>query len=57
MRDAGKKAEVAVVHLVEGESVMSLEDAVSHFMRCGRRRGITEALFIDYDGSIVRVKI
>ena len=57
MRDAGKKAEIAIIHLIEGESTMSLEDAIKYFTQCGKRRGITEAIFIDYDGSIRRVKI
>lgn len=57
MRDAGKKADIAIIHLIEGESTMSLEDAIKYFTQCGKRRGITEAIFIDYDGSIRRVKI
>ena len=57
MRDAGKKSDIAVIHLIEGESKMSLEDAIEYFTRCGKRRGIREAVFIDYDGSIRRVKI
>lgn len=57
MRDAGKKADIAIIHLIEGESTMSLEDAIKYFTQCGKRRGITEAIFIDYDGSIMRVKI
>lgn len=57
MRDAGKKADTAIIHLIEGESTMSLEDAIKYFTQCGKRRGITEAIFIDYDWSIKRVKI
>ena len=57
MRDAGKKADIAVIHLIDGESTMSMEDAIGYFVRCGKRRGIREAIFIDYDGSIKRVKI
>lgn len=57
MRDAGKKADIVVIHLIEGESKMSLESAIEYFTRCGKRRGIREAIFIDYDGSIRRVKI
>lgn len=57
MRDAGKKADIEIVHLVEGESKMSLDDAAKHFKKCGKRRGITEAIFIDYNGDVRRVKI
>lgn len=57
MRDAGKKADIAVIHLIDGESTMGLEDAIAHFKRCGERRGISEAIFIDYDGSLKRVRI
>lgn len=57
MRDAGKKADIAIVHLVKGESAMSMDDAIKHFRKCGRRRGITEAIFIDYNEDVRRVKI
>lgn len=36
---------------------MSLDDAIKHFKKCGTRRGITEAIFIDYNGDVRRVKI
>ena len=57
MRDAGKKADIAIVHLVKGESTMSMNDAIKHFKKCGKRRGITEAIFIDYNRDVRRVKI
>ncbi|WP_368285027.1 hypothetical protein [Enorma massiliensis] len=57
MRDADKKADIVVVHLMEGESKMSLEDAIDNFIRCGERRDIREAIFIDYDGNLKRAKI
>ena len=57
MRDAGKKADIAIVHLVKGESAMSMDDTIKHFRKCGRRRGITEAIFIDYNEDVRRVKI
>lgn len=57
MRDAGKKADVAVIHLQEGLSQMSAADAEKHFIVCGERRGIREAVIIDYDEAVKRVKI
>lgn len=57
MRDAGKKADIAVVHLQKGRSQLTLDEAIEHFKQCGKRRGITEALFIDYDDTLRRVKI
>lgn len=57
MRGAGKKADIAIVRLVKGESKMSLDSAIKHFKKCGKRRGITEAIFIDYNGDARRVKI
>lgn len=57
MRDAGKKADIAIIHLIEGESTMSMESAIKHFQKCGKRRGINEAIVIDYSGDIRRVKI
>lgn len=57
MRDTGKKADIAVIHLQDGLSQMSAADAERHFLACGERRGVREALIIDYDGSVVRAKI
>lgn len=57
MRDAGKKSDIAIIHLIKGESKMSMEDAVKFFRECGKRRGVTEAIFVDYDDSIKRIKI
>jgi hypothetical protein len=50
------KAQVVVADLQKGESAMSLADAVGYFRRCGRRRGVFEAIIIDYDRTIHREK-
>lgn len=55
-RDAGKKADVMIVHLVEGESQMSRDDCIKHFKACANRRGVREMLLIDYDGTLSRVR-
>ncbi len=55
-RDTGKKADIMILHLVDGESQMSKDDCVRYFRACANRRGIREMLLIDYDGSLLRVR-
>lgn len=55
LRDAGKKSELAIIHLQAGESKMEIGDAINYCRQCGRRRHVYEVLLVDYDGSTIRI--
>lgn len=57
VRDAGKKADMVVFYLEPEVSTATKEAVISHFEKCGVRRGIKNAIIVDYDESITRVKL
>lgn len=52
LRHAASQAEIAVVHLVDGESIISESDAASYIRKSCQRRRIGSVMLIGYDNDI-----